>query len=364
MRLRGWLPSWQHLPCTARVTLLLDGHRLNMTWHGAPTPTHVFQPSFAAFLSLQGATPGGSELVIRGHALPANGSYQCRFVGVSGIVAYPDCDCNTGCSAYKCVAAQWISPTTVVCKAPKWPRQGVASVALLLDGKTISAAREGCNNMGLSGQWLELVSQGDGCVSTDDYKALEQLGMGDDDDRFSFLDLDGDGCVPASLAEEVLLIEEDDFFMASGGDGCLSREEYKAAMGAGGSEGAGSGEGSGMVGSEGARSGEGSGSGSGAGEDDGVCTDEIGCGAGLFCNFDDGAIGFCEPCAGCPDCDACGLPVEGAIDCNAKCWMIALARSMEDVPAGAFGGGCCPFSSYHMRTFLPPTRECARACVT
>jgi len=83
---------------------------------------------------------GGSSLTVRGAALPKHAAYQCQFVGVSGIVAYPDCGCDTGCSAFKCVSGVWQSAESVVCAVPNWRRIGVANVTLLLDGKRLTSS--------------------------------------------------------------------------------------------------------------------------------------------------------------------------------------------------------------------------------
>jgi hypothetical protein len=63
------------------------------------------------------------------------------------------------------------------------------------------------------------------------------------------------------------------------------------------------------------------GSGSGVG-DGSSCSNEVHCEEGLFCNFDEPGspgTGWCEPCYGCSNCFACGLPDAGAEACAATC---------------------------------------------
>jgi hypothetical protein len=51
------------------------------------------------------------------------------------------------------------------------------------------------------------------------------------------------------------------------------------------------------------------------------------CAEGLFCNFDSGSGGLCVACSGCPSCDDCGLPVEGAASCTSMCVGTAAANT-------------------------------------
>ena len=147
-QLRGSIPVWKERACAANFTLLLGVENvyasvLHVGTPGSPSVellTHAFLPAFAGFQNPKGSTKGGSEMIVSGYALPQEGNYECRFIGVSGVVAYPDCECNTGCSVYKCVKGVWASPTRITCLVPKWPAAGTANITLLRDGAVLPSA--------------------------------------------------------------------------------------------------------------------------------------------------------------------------------------------------------------------------------
>ena len=98
-QLQGIVPVWKERPCTATVSLLLRHRPINVSvphasasttagLSGLEMLTHTFKPAFARVQELDGSTEGGSVMVVRGYALPGDGNYECRHVGVTGIRAY------------------------------------------------------------------------------------------------------------------------------------------------------------------------------------------------------------------------------------------------------------------------------------